>query len=55
VNWDGVWEEIAVYDDVIARCGAAKEPALREQAAKALHNKGVALQQIVGSVAGISP
>ena len=34
-------EEIAVYDDLLARFGTATEPALREQVAMALVNKGV--------------
>ena len=36
-------DELAVYDDVVARLGAATEPALRELVAGALFNKGVAL------------
>ena len=32
-------DEIAVYDEVVARFGAAAEPALREQVARALVNK----------------
>ncbi len=36
-------ETIAVYDDAVARFGAAAEPALREQAATALVNEAVAL------------
>jgi hypothetical protein len=36
-------EAIGVYDDVVARFGAATELALREQVAKALFNKGVRL------------
>ena len=36
-------EAIAVYDEVLARFGDATEPALREQVAKALVNKGVTL------------
>jgi hypothetical protein len=33
-------QAIAVYDDVVARFGAATEPGLREQVARALVNKG---------------
>jgi hypothetical protein len=33
-------EELVVYDDVVARYGDAPEPALREQVARALVNKG---------------
>ena len=36
-------EEIAVYDELLARFGEAPEPALREQVANALLNKGVRL------------
>ena len=36
-------EALAVYDDVVARYGDAPEPALREQVASALVNKGVTL------------
>ena len=36
-------EEIAVYDQVVARFGEAAEPALREQVARALFNKGITL------------
>ena len=36
-------EAVGVYDEVVARFGDAPEPALREQVAKALVNKGVAL------------
>jgi tetratricopeptide (TPR) repeat protein len=36
-------EEIAVYDDVVARFEAASEPALREQVAQALVDKGLRL------------
>jgi tetratricopeptide (TPR) repeat protein len=36
-------EAIALYDNVIARFGAAPEPALRELVAKTLFNKGVTL------------
>ena len=39
-------EEIAVYDDVVARYGDDPEPALREQTARALFNKGVTLGQL---------
>ena len=35
--------EVAVYDEVAARYGEDPTPALREQVADALHNKGVAL------------
>ena len=34
-------EAVAVYDQVVARFGEATEPALREQVAKALVNKGI--------------
>ncbi len=37
-------EEIAVYDDVLARFSTARKPALREQVARALLNKGAALR-----------
>ena len=40
-------EEIAVYDDVIARFGTAKEPALRERAARALLNKVSAFRRMM--------
>ena len=36
-------DEIACYDDVVARFGASDEAALREWVAKALVNKGVSL------------
>ena len=36
-------EEIAVYDDLVERFGAAGEPALRERVARALVNKGFRL------------
>ena len=36
-------EAIAAYDDVVKRFGEATEPALREQVAKALVNKGILL------------
>jgi hypothetical protein len=36
-------EVIAVFNDLLARFGTATEPPLREQVAKALYNKGVAL------------
>ncbi len=36
-------EAIAIYDDVVARFGTPTEVNLREQVAKALVNKGVAL------------
>jgi len=36
-------EAIAVYEDLLARFGTATEPALREQVAGALRNKGIAL------------
>ena len=36
-------EAIAVYEEVVARFGQSSEPALREQVAKAMFNKGVAL------------
>ncbi|MGH3791902.1 MAG: hypothetical protein ACRDQ9_14135, partial [Pseudonocardiaceae bacterium] len=39
-------EEVEVYDQVVARFGADPEPALREQVAKALVNKGVTLGQL---------
>ena len=39
-------EAIAVYDALIARFEDASEPALREQVAKALHNKGITLGQL---------
>ena len=39
-------EEIAVYEDVIARIGTATELPLREQLAKALLNKGITLGQL---------
>jgi tetratricopeptide (TPR) repeat protein/ribonuclease BN (tRNA processing enzyme) len=38
--------EVAVCDKLIARFGKAEEPALREQVAGALVNKGVALDQL---------
>ena len=36
-------DELAVYDEVVARYSEDPAPALREQVAKALVNKGVAL------------
>ncbi len=39
-------EAIAVYDALIARFKDASEPALREQVAKALYNKGITLGQL---------
>ena len=39
-------DEIAVYDQVVARFGAAPEPALQEQVARALVNKGIALFEL---------
>lgn len=39
-------EAIAVYDDVVKRYGDAPEPALREQVAKALFNKGGTLSEL---------
>jgi hypothetical protein len=36
-------DEIAVYDELLARFTGAPEPALRERVAKALFNKGVRL------------
>jgi hypothetical protein len=42
----GRWQEaIAAYDEVERRFGDAQEPALREQVARALVNKGVRLGQ----------
>jgi hypothetical protein len=45
-------EQIAVYDDVITRFGTAKEPALREQVAKALLNKASALRRMMSERGG---
>ncbi|TPQ26734.1 tetratricopeptide repeat protein, partial [Methylomonas koyamae] len=43
----GKWEDaITVYDDVVARFGAAMEMALRERVARALVNKGFVLRQL---------
>ena len=42
------WDAIAVYDDLIGRFGTASEPALREQVAAALYNKGGALSAVGG-------
>src|ERR1700722_9659951 len=42
----GSGEAIAVYDDVVGRFGTATELSLREQVAKSLFNKGVALRQL---------
>jgi hypothetical protein len=39
-------EEIAAYDEVVARFGTASEPALREQVAMALLYKGITLRQL---------
>ena len=39
-------EAIAVYDDVVARFGAAPEAALREHVARALVHKGITLGQL---------
>ena len=39
-------QAIEDYDDVVERFGAATEPALREQVARALVNKGVTLEQL---------
>ncbi len=39
-------EAVGVCDDVVARFGDATEPALREQLAKALFNKGVVLGEL---------
>ena len=39
-------DELGVYDEVVARFGDATEPALREQVAKALVNKGVTLGEL---------
>jgi hypothetical protein len=39
-------DEIAVYDELLARFADAPEPALREQVAKALFNKGIRLGQL---------
>ena len=39
-------EEIQTYDEVLRRFGDATEPALREQVATALVNKGVTLGQL---------
>ncbi len=42
-------EEIAVYDDVIARFEMTKDAALKMQVARALFNKGVALASRTGA------
>jgi tetratricopeptide (TPR) repeat protein len=47
-------EAISVYDDVVARLGAASELPLREQVAKALFNKGVTLGHLGRSEKAIS-
>ena len=39
-------EALGVYDEVVARYGDAPEPALREQVARALVNKGVTLGEL---------
>jgi tetratricopeptide (TPR) repeat protein len=39
-------EAIAVYKEILARFGDSPEPALREEVAKALVNKGVTLGQL---------
>ena len=39
-------DELAIYDDLVARFGEATEPALREQVAKALFYKGITLMQL---------
>jgi hypothetical protein len=45
-------EETAVYDDLIERFGNASEPALREQVAKALLNKGLSLRRMMAERGG---
>jgi tetratricopeptide (TPR) repeat protein len=47
-------EAIAVYDDDVARYKDASEPALCEQVAGALYNKGWALGQLNRSEAAIA-
>ena len=39
-------EELAVYDQMVARFGSATDALLREQAARALVNKGITLSQL---------
>ena len=39
-------EALAIYDNVLSRFGEASEPALREQVARALVNKGITLRQL---------
>ena len=47
-------EQIAVYDDLVARFGEAMELPLREQVAMALFNKGVALGDLDRRVAQVA-
>jgi hypothetical protein len=39
-------DSLGVYDELVGRFGEASEPELREQVARALVNKGVALGQL---------
>ena len=45
---------VAAYDEVVARFGDAAEPALREQVARALVNKGVSSGELGASAAEVA-